>query len=210
MKQALSLLADIANGIFAVLLAGYFSGTEILWWYFLIGIPLAMCPDLDALPELLKRGRVGSSAEHTYDHRDGLHFPILFLVTGLLLTYLFPFFGLLFLFATALHFINDLYGTGWGIQLLWPLSKTRYKVLGRRVNWAKRQLVETGVWDNLPSDERKLRLVVAWKEVELPDYIRKWGVDDWIDLVYCHLNWISVIEYSLFILAIILLFINLI
>lgn len=210
MKQALSLLADIANGIFAVLLAGYFSGTEILWWYFLIGIPLAMCPDLDALPELLKRGRVGSSAEHTYDHRDGLHFPILFLVTGLLLTYLFPFFGLLFLFATALHFINDLYGTGWGIQLLWPLSKTRYKVFSRRVNWAKRQLVETGVWDNLPSDERKLRLVVAWKEVELPDYIRKWGVDDWIDLVYCHLNWISVIEYSLFILAIILLFINLI
>lgn len=111
MKQALSLLADIANGIFAVLLAGYFSGTEIVWWHFIIGIPLAMSPDLDALPELIRRGRVGSSAGHTHDHRDGLHFPILFLVTGLLLTYLFPFFGLLFIFATVLHFINDLYFT---------------------------------------------------------------------------------------------------
>lgn len=210
MKQALSLLADIANGIFAVLLAGYFSGTEIVWWHFIICIPLAMSPDLDALPELIRRGRVGSSAGHTHDHRDGLHFPILFLVTGLLLTYLFPFFGLLFLFATVLHFINDLYGTGWGIQLLWPLSKTRYKVLSRRVNWAKKQLVETGVWDELDPDEKRLRLIVAWKEEELPEYIQKWGVDDWIDLVYCHLNWISFIEYSLFILAMILLFINLV
>lgn len=210
MKPILSLLADIANGIFAVLLAGYFSGTEILWWHFLIGIPLAMFPDLDAIPELLKRGRVGSSATHIYDHRSGLHFPILFLIVGSILTYLFPFFGLLFFIATTLHFINDLYGTGWGIALLWPFSKTRFKLFSRRVNWARRQLKATGAWKETLSEEKRLRLVVSWKEEELPYYIEKWGVDDWIDLVYCHLNWISAIEYSLFTIALILLVLNLI
>lgn len=210
MKPVLSLLADIANGIFAVLLAGYFSGTEILWWHFLIGIPLAMLPDLDALPELIKRGRVGSSAEHIYDHRSGLHFPILFLLVGLFLTYLFPFFGLLFLIATTLHFINDLYGTGWGIALLWPLSNTRFKLLSRRVNWAKKQLKATGAWNEVLPEEKRLRLIVSWKEEELLSYIEKWGVDDWIDLVYCHRNWISATEYFLFSLAVFLLLLNLV
>ncbi len=210
MKPVLSLLADIANGIFAVLLAGYFSATEILWWHFLIGIPLAMLPDLDALPELIKRGRVGSSAEHTYDHRSGLHFPILFLIVGSILTYLSPFFGLLFLIATTLHFINDLYGTGWGIALLWPFSNTRFKLLSRRVNWAKKQLKATGAWDKVLPEEKRLRLVVSWKEEELLSYIEKWGVDDWIDLVYCHRNWISATEYFLFSLAVILLLLNLV
>ncbi len=162
MKNILALLADLANGIFAVLLASYVTQSEVVWWLFLIGVPLAMCPDLDAIPELLKRGKVSASDEYAYDHRDLLHLPILYILVGTLLAWLFGFWGFVFLFATLLHFINDLYGTGWGIPLFWPITKKRYKLLGRRANRMKALLIEDGSWDRISSDERKLRLLVSW------------------------------------------------
>ncbi len=62
MKSILALLADWANGIFAVLLAATILGLDPLWWHFIVGIVLAMSPDIDAIPELLARGKVASSA----------------------------------------------------------------------------------------------------------------------------------------------------
>ena len=173
MKEVLALLADWANGIFAVVLASYITGTEIVWWHFIIGILIAMCPDLDAIPELIKRKKTAASAEHPSDHRGGLHYPIVFLIIGVVFIYLHPFFGWMFLIAVVLHFINDLYGTGWGIPLLWPVTDRRYKLLGRRVNRMKYILVEDGDWEKLPSSERKLRLIVSWKADELTSYIQK-------------------------------------
>jgi len=202
MKNILVLLADWANGVFAVVLAGWITNTEIIWWHFLIGILFAMCPDLDAIPELLQRGKLSASAKHTADHRDGLHYPILFLLVGGVSAYMFPFFGSMFLIATLLHFLNDFYGTGWGIQLLWPFTNRRYKLLGRKANRMKYVLVAKGDWDNLSDDERRLRFVVSWTGPELPHYIQKWGMDEWITPYYFRLNWISGIEYGLFLFAI--------
>jgi len=209
MKEILALLADFANGIFAIVLASYITSTEVLWWYFPVGILLAMSPDLDAIPELLKRGRVSASSEYTKDHREGLHYPIFFIFIGILLSYFYGFWGYTFLLAIILHFINDLYGTGWGIPALWPKTKRRYKFLGRRVNRMKSVLVEDGDWDNLSHSERKLRLIVSWEESELATYIKKWGVDKWIEKYYLRINWISGIEYSLFIFSIVLIIISL-
>ncbi len=204
MKNILVLLADIANGIFAVVLASFVTHTEVVWWYFLIGIPLAMFPDVDALPELFKRGKVSATEDYANDHRDILHFPVLFLIVGVMLILQFGFWGWVFLFATMLHFINDLYGTGWGIPLLWPFSKKRYKLLGRRANRLKSVLVEDGDWQKLSSDERRLRGIVSWSQEELQYYITRWGMDNWIERIYLKLNWISVIEYSLFIFSCVL------
>ena len=209
MKEILALLADWANGIFAVVLASYITNTEIVWWYFIIGILFAMCPDLDAFPELIKRGKIAASAEYPSDHREGLHYPIVFILIGGIFIYLYPFLGWMFLFAIMLHYINDLYGTGWGIPLLWPLTNRRYKLLGRRVNRMKSILIQDGDWDNLSDPERRLRFMVSWKKDELTPYIQKWGVENWIKKYYLNINWISGIEYGLFIFAIILLIINL-
>lgn len=198
MYQFLALLADIANGVFAVALSAFITGQEVVWWHFLIGIPLAMYPDLDAIPELLKRGKLAASSEHVEDHREGLHFPILFLLAGLWGVFVFGYWGLVFLLATVLHFINDLYGTGWGIPLLWPLTHRRYKVLGRRVNRLKSLLKQDGDWDNVSSDERRLRWVVSWSKEELGSYIQRWGEENWIERWYLSLNWISFLEYTLF------------
>ncbi len=202
MKSLLAILADVANGLFAVLVATQLTSTDLAWWYIPAGIALAMSPDLDAIPELLKRGRVAASSQFAHDHREALHFPILFLVAGTILLQFDVFWGTLFLLATMLHFVNDLYGTGWGIPLLWPLTNRRYKLLGRRANLLKQILQEKGLWDTLPQDERRLRLIVTWSHDELGEYIQNYGIDDWIDRYYLRINWISGIEYTLFLVAI--------
>ena len=117
MKNILALLADWANGIFAVLMASWWLGVEPLWWYFLIGIAMSHLPDLDAVPELIRRGKVSASADNAYDHREGLHYPIIIIGLGGIAAYLFPYWGLVLLIALLLHLVNDLYGTGWGIKL---------------------------------------------------------------------------------------------
>ena len=74
--------------------------------------------------------------------------------------------------------------------------------MGRRANLLKQILQEKGLWDTLPQDERRLRLVVTWSYDELSEYIQKYGIDDWIDRYYLRINWISGIEYTLFVLAV--------
>lgn len=210
MKNILPLLADIANGIFAVVATGLISNTEIVWWHFLIGIPFAMAPDLDAIPELMRRGPLGAAAAHPHDHREMLHYPLAFVVTGIGLITLVPFIGWLFLIATTLHFINDFYGTGWGVPILWPFSTARFKFLGRRVNRPKSILVASGDWDQLPRDERRLRLIVRWAKPELPSYISRWGMEYWVMPYYLRLNWVSGVEYALFGVSMLLLLFTLI
>ncbi len=204
MKSILAILADVANGIFATLIAGAITGVNPTWHFF-IGIALAMCPDLDAIPELIKRGKVASSAENVRDHREALHFPILFIIVGVIVIYFAPFWGWLFLIATMLHFLNDLYGTGWGIPLLWPFTNRRFKLLGRRANLLKSILKEKGFWEAETNEEKKLRLLVSWSHAELGPYIKKYGIEDWIERYYLKLNWISGVEYCLFALAVALL-----
>lgn len=204
MKKILALLADFANGIFATILAGLVTGVDPNW-HFIVGIVLAMSPDLDALPELFKRGSVAASKGNPHDHREALHFPIIFIVVGVLLIMVTPFWGWLFLFATMLHFVNDLYGTGWGIPIFWPLSKRRFKFFSRRANLQKRDLVEKGLWPGLSEEERRLRLVVSWSVDELGEYIIRYGIEDWVEKYYLRFNWVSLTEYLLFMVAVILL-----
>lgn len=201
MKSTVAFFADWANGIFAVALASVVTGTDVVWWHFLIGILVSHLPDIDALPELLQRGKVSASSEHVRDHRTFLHFPAITVPFMFLLVLFGGYWGVVVAISLTLHLINDLYGTGWGLKLLWPLSHTHYKILGRRANQLLSVLEEDGKWFQLSESERKLRVVVSWQAAELPAYITRYGVDDWIERWYFKLNWISFIEYTLFISA---------
>jgi len=198
MKQVVVLLADWANGIFAVLLASWVTGVDVLWWHFLIGLLLSHVPDIDALPELLRRGRVAASAVHSADHRTFLHYPVFAVGLMALAVWFVGYWGWVLTFAVLLHLINDLYGTGWGLKVLWPLSNRNYKVLGRRVNRLKHILQVDGDWERLSVEERRLRPIISWSADELPQYITRWGVDDWVPYWYYNLNWVSGVEYILF------------
>ena len=199
------LLADFANGIFAVLLAAYVTGGAVFWWHFGIGIAAAMSPDLDALPELRRRGKVSSSSAHPFDHREGMHYPLAFILAGICFVFIAPYWGYVFLFGSMLHFVNDLYGTGWGIKLFWPISNRNYKFFSRRTNQLQHMLKDANVWNELPAEERQLRFLLSWSKQELPRYMQQWGFEDWIPTIYYRLNWISVIEYNLFLFACLLL-----
>jgi LexA-binding, inner membrane-associated putative hydrolase len=209
MKNILPILADVANGVFAVVIAAMVYDVDIQWWYFVVGILCAMSPDIDAIPELLSRGKVSASAEYASDHRTFLHYPLVSLPLGILVTFFFGFWGFLWLVALTLHLINDLYGTGWGLQLAWPFSHTRYKVLARRVNWLKLPLLSDPRYKDLPESERRLRVVVSWKHDEFDSYMRTWGEDDWISNWYLRLNIVSCIEYGLFAVACVMVFLTL-
>jgi hypothetical protein len=209
MKNLVSLLADWANGIFAVLIASWWFGIDPLWWHFVIGLLLSHAPDIDAIPELLKRGKVAASAEHPHDHREALHYPLVLIILAVGMAYMLPYWGTIFLVAMILHLVNDLYGTGWGIKLFWPISNRNYKVLGRRVNRLRYLLEQDEDWDKQTYEERSLKWLVSWSPRELPSYMTRWGIDDWIPKYYFHLNSISVIEYGLFIIAFVLMLITL-
>ena len=209
MKSILALLADFANGIFAVLIACAVYDVEAVWWYFLIGLPLAMLPDIDAIPELFKRGRVSVDASYTRDHRTFLHYPIISLIIFTPVYFFGGFWGLLIVTAVVLHLLNDLYGTGWGLQLLWPLSTRHYKFFGRRANRLHSVLAKAGDITLLPPDEIRVRFMVSWSESELSNYIKRFGVDDWIVHWYLRPNWVSVVEYSLFLIATTLMIVSL-
>lgn len=198
--SVVALLADWANGIFAVLLASWWLGIDPLWWYFLVGMSLSHTPDLDAIPELLQRGKVAASADHPTDHREGLHYPVIIILLALCAAYLGGYWGLVFGIVLVLHITNDFYGTGWGIKLLWPFSRRNYKLFARRVNQLDYLLEAEGV--QIDPAERRLQLIVSWSEEELPKYMTRWGIDDWIPKYYGTLNWISVTEYGLFVLAV--------
>ena len=209
MKSILALLADFANGIFAVLITCAVYDTSPLWWYFLIGLPLAMLPDIDAIPEIIRRGKVSSDAHYTRDHRTFLHYPIVSLLIFTPVYFFGGFWGLLIVIAVFLHLLNDLYGTGWGLQLFWPLSTRHYKFFGRRANRLRSMLASDGDLTKLPPQETKLRLLVSWSNEELNNYITRFGVDNWIIYWYLKPNWVAVVEYSLFLIAATLLLVNL-
>ena len=203
MKNTLALLADWANGLFALLGAAFVTGTELQWWYVPIALLLSHLPDIDAVPELIRRGKVSASEEYEHDHRTLIHYPIIALPVCVVLALYGGFWGVLIAIVIPLHLLNDLYGTGWGLQLLWPLNKRHYKLFGRRVNRLGHMLsIEERA--TLPESETELRVLVSWSETELPSYIRKWGMEDWVEPWYLRLNWVSGTEYVLFAVACIL------
>ncbi len=201
MKNLLPLLADWVNGMFAVLIVSYWFGVDPTWWYFLIGIMLAMSPDIDAIPELLVRRRVAASSEHVRDHRTFLHYPIIALPVGVIAMQVFGYWGAVWFVALGLHLVNDLYGTGWGLALLYPLSTRHFKFFARRVNQMPFLLQASGRWEDLSLDERRVRVLASWTKAELPIYITQYGMDDWIRHCYLTFNPIAITEYALFGLA---------
>ena len=203
MKQVLVLLADWANGLFALLAAAWLLEVTILWWHIPVALLLSHLPDIDAIPELLRRGKVSASQEHSQDHRTLLHYPIISLPICVSLALYGGYWGLVIATVIPLHLFNDLYGTGWGLQLFWPLGRRHYKLLGRRVNRLRHMLTEEEQ-TVLPASETGLRVIVSWNDEELPAYIKKWGMDNWIEPWYLKLNWINGIEYGLFLIACIL------
>jgi len=86
-----------------------------------------------------------------------------------------------------LHFAHDSVGIGWGIQWLYPFSKKFYKFFSDETN------------------ELSTRFMISRTPEEQQIAVKKYGRDDWIKYYYFRPTPISVVEYSAFIISIIVL-----
>lgn len=186
------ILADVGHGILSVFLASILFGVQPTLPLFLLGIISAFLPDLDSIPELLKRGKVAAHKDNARDHRDGLHYPIIWLIILIVFYGFYPYLFTIISISVLLHFINDSWGTGWGVMWLWPFSHRSYKFFSR---------------NDLDADVRASSFVVSWSPEEKMKAIIEKGNPNWQKDYYGTINKISIIEYGTFIVAVVLLLI---
>jgi hypothetical protein len=157
-------LFDIIAGITLTHLVGLLFGFDPSVTHVLIGIVFALLPDLDFAYHYLRTSQVSAYKGHIEDHRDGLHYPLLYLPIGSGLTWLL--FGeewaVLFFLGSLSHFLHDSVGIGWGIKWLFPFTSKNYKFFCEK------------------DGELSNRLVVSWTQRELTEVISAKGDKNWI------------------------------
>ncbi len=177
-------LADFGHGILLTILLLILFDVEPSILYFLLGIIFSILPDLDGITEFLRYKKI-DAGEHG-DHRDGLHYPLAWIAVGIVFILIKPFIGTLFTLCVVVHFINDSWGTGWGIEWLWPFNHRSYKLFSR---------------NNVDADVTLSQLVTLWDPQSKNDTAKRLGNRNWVDDIYGHVTKISVVEYGTFILA---------
>lgn len=187
MYRLLPLLADLGLGIITfVWVSIAYEQTTALG--FLLAVVLVFVPDLDALPELSKRGRLAASKDNPIDHREMLHKPLLWLaLTGMFWMWI-GYHGAIAFFAILMHFLHDSVLTGWGVPWFAPFSQTRIKFFVDETN--KESLAREN-W------------IRTWSPKELTRAIMQYGYEDWIERLYLRPTVVSIVEYGIFGMAVI-------
>jgi hypothetical protein len=177
-------LADFGHGILITIILLTLFNIEPNVTYFLLGLAFSVLPDLDGIKEFSRYGNV-DAGEHG-DHRDGLHYPVVWLLVGGVFLYLDTFVGTLFILCVFAHFLNDSWGTGWGIEWLWPFSTRSYKFFSR---------------NDVDADVTLQSLLTSWDPEAKNSTAKKYGNRNWLEHHYGHITLISGIEYGTFIIA---------
>lgn len=173
-------LCDAGLGVLSAIFICWIFGVYVNATYLLVGIIFAYIPDLDwALDKhFWKTGSVAAYAANPYDHREGLHKPLLFAVVlsawGLFLPSPAPHIALT---AVMMHFLHDTTGTGWGMPWLWPLSKRRFKFFSTKENVLSLRSFFT-----------------SWAYKDLPQYITNYGRGNWKSYYYTSWTSVAIVE----------------
>ncbi len=169
--------ADAGFGLLAAVCVCLLSGVEPSIGYLLIGVIFAYAPDADWVLDahFWKTGNVAAYAGNPYDHREGLHKPLLWALVlsawGLFVQGPAPMIALI---AVMLHFLHDTAGTGWGMPWLWPLTKRRFKLFSTKQN---------EISFSSP--------IMTWSHDELGHYITNYGRANWKEYYYGTWNAVS-------------------
>ena len=180
---------DIGMGIICAIFVSDYFGVRLTDIMLLAGIAFSLGPDADFLLHYIKHG----ISRHDYKHRNGLHFPLLYVPIG---TFLMYFLGgqawaTLFLMASLSHFIHDSIAIGWGIKWLYPFSKKNFIFL---YHYSKKQ--RKGI----------RKLVLALDGNRLTEMIEEHWTDDWIRAIYYNWHPIAILEFSVFLSSFMLLY----
>jgi len=179
---------DIGIGILLSIWTSWFFHTDLTFTLVLAGIAFALLPDIDFFVELIRHGSVGGKVIR--EHRELTHFPIIYIPIAI---FVFAIFGamwtLFFILALFAHFLHDSIGLGWGIKWFWPFSRKAYKFFSE----------ENGKFSFH-------RLIVSWNSEELTKVVAGYGDPNWIRNIYFRLTPVAVIEFSFFIISLIILY----
>ncbi len=176
---------DIGVGILLALTGAKIFHAPLTWPLIVAGIIFALLPDFDVIPEMIvRKGKLGGK-EISW-HRELFHFPLTYILPAILV-FIFAgsFWGYLFTLGVFLHLLHDSVGMGWGIKWLWPFNKNSYKFFSNK---------ENGMVTSF---------LIHWTPEELPIAVREHGDPDWIKHYYFQLNPIVVIEFLVFLLALV-------
>lgn len=182
---------DIGTGILSAIFIGSLFHVPLTTPMIVVGILFALGPDLDYLYHIL-RHRHG---QNDFEHRNLLHLPLLYLPVGTVIVFLVagPMYATLFLIPSLLHFIHDSIGIGWGVRWLYPFSTDNIAFL---------YLYSGKIREGLR------RPIFVFDAETLRQTVSEHGDSDWKRSIYGKLHPIAIIEYSFFVLSLIILFLS--
>lgn len=186
MYRLLPLLGDAGLGILSIVLVSLLYEQYAVSAFLLL--PFVFLPDLDALAELKSRGKLAASAEYPHDHRELLHKPVIWLVLLGLVWWHFGYYGAIAFTMVLMHFLHDSVLTGWGVPWLAPFFDVRIKFF---VNERNEVSFKPKDW---------LR---TWNKEDLREAIVAHGNENWIEDLYLKPTIVSLLEYGVFVLALI-------
>jgi len=154
---SMAILTDIAFGALVVHLFGKVFLLNITTYFYLIGMFLALLPDIDTpIMWLYKHG-------HFSIHRLGTHYPLIIIpvicLPLIILSVIWPILGywaLVAFICLLFHYIHDSIGKEVGEKWLWPIDKKNYYKFFIKKNGKRRIVVA------LNEKEIKVRSIEEW------------------------------------------------
>ena len=186
------MLLDFALGIFSAIFLGWMFNFNPGFWYFFAGSLMTILPDSDFVFYFFKR-RKDKDKKNDHDHRDFIHYPLIYLPIGSLIFYLLggEKWAMLFFLCSFLHFLHDSIALGWGIKWLYPFSKNNFAFFYLYSRKERRGL---------------RKLMFSFNKEKLAHYVAEHGDDDWIKNIYYNWHPIAIVEFLIFILSLVVIF----
>lgn len=179
---------DIGIGIFAAIIVSKLFTVELNPLLVGLGIGFALLPDMDFLYALARNGHGDHRA--ISKHRDLVHYPLIYLPLGALLALPFgPEWSLLFLLASAGHFVHDSIGIGWGIPWLWPFTNKNYSFIYK--------------YSPVYHRTNPRKFLYIWERERIDELIDEYGDPDWFRNIYVRLHPFFIAEILFFVVALI-------
>ncbi len=180
---------DIGIGILVAILASAVFQTKLTFVLLVVSIIFSLGPDFDFIFHFFKRG----DTKYDYKHRDLIHYPLIYLPIGAVLIFLLfgKMWAFVFFVASSLHFVHDSIGIGWGIKWLYPFSNKNiafFYLYSKKIKKGLRKIF-------LVFDEKKLPAIVA-----------EHGDANWVRNIYYEWHPIAVVEFLVFLVSLLVLF----
>lgn len=185
------MMLDIGVGILLSIWIGTAWSALIDGIWVASGIFFALSPDADYLVHLLS----GGSSRNAHKHRDLFHRPLLFIPLGMvLLSPLGAAWPVLFGVGALAHFIHDSIGIGWGVQWFWPFRDEHYGLF----------------YHTQPPKHRNAKLprklLYIWGHDKIDEINARYGDEEWIKNIYLHWHPYAIVEFLVFLAAVVVLF----